>query len=148
MEYLKREWRFITLTFFIFIIFLISYSNHFINGFHFDDSHTIVDNPYIRSIKNIPKFYTDPSTFSTLPNHQSYRPFVTTTLTLDYWFGKGLNPKYFHLSMFINYTILIVLLFFFFFKIMNISFTNEINKILVLFSISWPINILSGGWVN
>jgi hypothetical protein len=54
----------------------LAYANHFRNGFHFDDSHTIIDNAYIRSLKNTPLFFTDARTFSVLPANRTYRPLV------------------------------------------------------------------------
>ena len=75
----------------LFIIFFIclflTYSNHFNNGFHFDDAQTIVDNVHIRTLKNIPRFFVDPRMFSSLPDHWGLRPVVTTTLAIDYWLG-------------------------------------------------------------
>jgi Flp pilus assembly protein TadD len=68
---------------------LVAYGNHFDNGFHFDDSHAIVDNPAIRSLANVPRFFTDATTFSVLPSNQSYRPVLQTTLAIDYWLGGG-----------------------------------------------------------
>lgn len=65
------------------------YLNHFDNGFEFDDSHTIVNNMYIRDVGNIPLFFKDAETFSTLPLNQSYRPIVTTSLAIDYWLAKN-----------------------------------------------------------
>ena len=58
----------------------ISYSNHFDNGFHFDDSHAVVDNPYIRSLGNAHLFFTDPKTFSVLPANRTWRPLVSLSL--------------------------------------------------------------------
>ena len=43
----------------------ITYANHFNNSFHFDDGHTIVTNPYIKSFSNTWLFFTDGRTFST-----------------------------------------------------------------------------------
>src|ERR1700719_2959464 len=65
----------------------IAYSNHFDNPFHFDDEHTIVTNYYIRDLKNIPKFFTDATTSSSLPANQAYRPGVTTLNAIDVWLG-------------------------------------------------------------
>ncbi|HNZ42878.1 MAG TPA: tetratricopeptide repeat protein [Bacteroidales bacterium] len=96
---------------------VITYSNHFNNGFHFDDSHTIQDNPYITSLKNVPLFFKDTKTFSSMPSHQGYRPMVTTTLAVDYWLGGGLKPFYFHLSTFLWFVLLCILLFFVYKKI-------------------------------
>ncbi len=78
-----------------------TYANHFQNGFHFDDFHTIVNNPYIRDLSNLPRFFTDATTFSVLPANRSYRPFVSAALALDYSFGHGYIPFWFHLSTFL-----------------------------------------------
>ena len=70
---------------------LAAYSNHFQNSFHFDDAHTIVNNAVIRDLRNIPFFFRDATTFSSLPSNQSYRPLVSTLLAIDYQLGGGLN---------------------------------------------------------
>lgn len=98
----------------LFIVLLITYSNHFNNGFHFDDSHTIVTNVNIRSLKNIPNFFVDTKMVSSSKDHWGLRPFVTTTLAIDYWLASGLNPFYFHLSTFLFFIALLVLMFFMF----------------------------------
>lgn len=77
-----------------------AYANHFRNSFHFDDSHTVQSNPYIRSLRNIPRFFTDAKTFSVLPANQTYRPMVSTSLAMDYAVGHGYNPFWFHFSTF------------------------------------------------
>jgi len=84
---------------------LAAYSNHFGNGFHFDDQHAIVDNPAIRSVANVPRFFSDARTFSHNPPSQSYRPLVTTSLALDYWLGGGLKLFWFHLSTFVWFVV-------------------------------------------
>jgi hypothetical protein len=96
------------------LLTLAAYANHFRNDFHFDDSHTIQNNAYVRSVRNIPWFFTSAATFSAKPANQSYRPLVTTTLAIDYRLGGGLNPLAFHITSFALYLIqcgLIVVLF-------------------------------------
>src|ERR1700719_3576788 len=86
----------------------IAYSNHFDNPFHFDDEHTIVTNYYIRDLKNIPKFFTDATTSSSLPANQAYRPGVTTLNAIDTWLGGKPTadgkmepmPTFFHIHIF------------------------------------------------
>jgi Flp pilus assembly protein TadD len=87
------------------------YSNHFGNGFHFDDWHTITQNPAIRELRNIPQFFTDGRTMSVLPANQAYRPIVTLSLALDHWMGGGLQPFAFHASMFGCFLVLLGCLF-------------------------------------
>jgi len=94
------------------LVLIAAYANHFNNGFHFDDSHTVVDNVHIRTLKNIPAFFSDPKMFSADPLHWSLRPVVTTTLAIDYWIAGGLTPFYFQLSTFIWFVLLGVLIFF------------------------------------
>ena len=91
-------------------LLLLAYSNHFHNSFHFDDSHTIVDNAAIRDLRNIPRFFTDAATFSALPSNQSYRPLVSTTLAIDYALAGGLNPFWFQLSDFLSFIAEVILL--------------------------------------
>jgi tetratricopeptide (TPR) repeat protein len=74
------------------------YWNHFDNTFHFDDSHTITDNVYIRDVKqHYKKYFTDARTITPLPANQTYRPLLTFSLAIDYWasyqLGKGLGNK-------------------------------------------------------
>ena len=49
------------------VLTVAAYSNSFHNAFHFDDSHTIVNNLFIRNIANTPLFFKDSTTFSSLP---------------------------------------------------------------------------------
>jgi hypothetical protein len=77
-----------------------AYSNHFDNPFHFDDSHSIVANAYLRDLGNVPLHITDPETRSTLPTNRADRPVLMVTLVVDYWLGEGRDPFYFHLSTF------------------------------------------------
>ncbi len=110
------------------IVTTITYLNHFDNGFHFDDSHTIENNPFIRSLHHIPSFFTDGTTFSSLPQNQSYRPLVSTSLAIDYWLaGNTYNTFFFHLTSYILYLFLGIFLFLFSHKIFNISYTNKYN---------------------
>ena len=95
----------------IIVATFLTYSNHFHNAFHFDDSHTIQDNIHIRSLKNIPQFFYKPEMFSASPAHWGLRPLVTTTLAMDYHWGQSLDPFFFHVSNF-SYHLLIVLLLF------------------------------------
>jgi len=80
---------------------VLAYSNHFDNGFYFDDIHTIVSNDYVTDISNVPEFFKDAATFSSLPANRAYRPMATTLNAFDYWLaGDELDPFYFHLDIF------------------------------------------------
>jgi Flp pilus assembly protein TadD len=99
-------------------ILLAAYSNHFQNSFHFDDAHTIVNNAAIREIRNIPFFFSDARSFSSLPSNQSYRPLVSTLMAIDYQLGGG-NPLPFHLSIFALFVALILLIAFVIYRLID-----------------------------
>ena len=56
----------------VLILTSLVYSNHFNNPFFFDDSHTIQSNQAITSLDEWTGFFTDASTFSSLPANRSY----------------------------------------------------------------------------
>lgn len=123
----------LALSFVAILLLTLFYSNHFDNGFYFDDSHTITDNVYIRKISNIPLFFTNPETASVLPGNRSYRPLVVTMNAFDYWVaGNKYDSHYFHYNIYITYLLQLVLMFFFFRNIFNISFPHRWNNYIAL----------------
>lgn len=80
------------------VLVIAAYSNSLESSFHFDDVHVIETNLFLRSLGNIPRFFTDANTFSSLPQNAAYRPLVTLSLALDYAWGGGLAPRAFHVT--------------------------------------------------
>jgi tetratricopeptide (TPR) repeat protein len=101
------------------LVVLAAYANHFQNSFHFDDSHTIVENRFVRDLHNVPGFFTDATRFSVNPAGQVYRPIVSVSLAIDYRLGKGYVPFFFHLSTFLWFAVQLILMFFLFRRIMD-----------------------------
>jgi tetratricopeptide (TPR) repeat protein len=124
-------------TILLLLVVTATYSNHFHNGFHFDDDHSIVNNPYIRDIKNIPLFFKDGTTSSILPQNQAYRPVVTTSLALDYKMGNGYDLFRFHLSTYILFLTQGLLMLLFFKKLLNLSSSNKYTGYVALFTTAW-----------
>src|SRR5580692_5850006 len=98
---------------------LLVYANHFHNDFHFDDSHSIVQNPYIRDLSNFGGFFTNIETSTVLPANRTWRPLVTASLAFDYWLGHGLKPFYFHVSTMFWFLVQLALMFALFRKIFD-----------------------------
>jgi protein O-mannosyl-transferase len=115
----------------------VAYSNHFQNAFHFDDFHTIVNNPAIRSLTQLPHFFTDARTFSILPTHASYRPLVSASAALDYRLGGGLNPLFFHISTFAWFILQLGLMYLLFVRMMDLTLSGPNNRYFALFAVVW-----------
>lgn len=125
---------------FIGMIFVtIIYANHFNNSFHFDDSHTIVNNMAIREIGNLTSFFKDGTTFSSLPSNQSYRPVVTTLNAIDYYFSGTEKPEplSFHISIFISYLCTGLLLFVMLKHILVVSGHTLYSNVIALLGTFW-----------
>jgi tetratricopeptide (TPR) repeat protein len=75
---------------------VLCYANSLAIPFHFDDWHVIEENPYIRSLDNVPRFFVDPSTFSVNPRSRLLRPVLLTTFAVNYAVS-GLAPWSYHL---------------------------------------------------
>ena len=64
------------------------YANSLSGSFHYDDFHSIVENPAVRSLANIPAYFTDMELFSTDREKGMYRPVLLTTYALNYAAGE------------------------------------------------------------
>ena len=114
-----------------------AYANHFHNDFHFDDDHTIRNNHFIRDVHNIPRFFVDPKTFSSLPANQSYRPLLTTTLALDYWMAGGLDPWAFHATSFALFALQCAAMLVLYRRLMDRARPHAWNRWIALFAATW-----------
>jgi Flp pilus assembly protein TadD len=61
-----------------------AYSNALHVGFHFDDWHVLQDNPHVRTLRSIPRFFVDPDTTTVLRENKDLRPVLMTTFALNY----------------------------------------------------------------
>ena len=125
------------LPFLLIINLLALYAGHFDNEFQFDDAHTVKTNHYIRRLSNIPEFFVNPKTFSTLPSNQSYRPMLTTTYAIDYYLGGKVEPFFFHLSSFLFFMIQLIVMFLLFQRLLCLSFSKTETYYLSLFAVAW-----------
>jgi len=113
------------------------YANSFGNAFHFDDLHTVSDNPAIRSLANLPRIFTDATAFSVVPANQSYRPLVTASLAFDYALGRGYNLFWFHLSTLVWFLVLLALLYFLLERLLDLMEPGRVNRWLALGICGW-----------
>ena len=60
--------------------------------FFLDSGHTILENPAVRSLGNLPRFFVDPGSFSTLRSNVDYRPVLLASYALDHALGGYAMP--------------------------------------------------------
>jgi tetratricopeptide (TPR) repeat protein len=72
------------------------YANCLDNAFQLDDSYGLTDNPWIRDLRHIPRYFTDPFTLTSLRANADYRPLLQITYALNYAIS-GLNTWSWHL---------------------------------------------------
>jgi len=125
------------LAFLAFVLLIAAYSNHFHNGFHFDDMHAVVNNLYIRDIHNIPAFFVDPRMYSADPSHWGLRSLVTSSLAVDYWMSGSLDPYWFQMSTFIWHILLCIIIFFLYKLLLKNSFKGGWASYLAIAGTAW-----------
>src|SRR5439155_23663613 len=80
-----------------------AYSGGFGIGFYFDDAIGIAHNPSIRSLRNIPSFFTDPYATWTDHTQVDLRPFLLITYAGNYAIS-GVRPWSYHaLSLILHF---------------------------------------------
>ncbi len=78
-------WRF---PLFLGVVVAITYGNSLNGSFHYDDFHSLVANPHIRSLTNIPSFFADPALFSSDVDKAMYRPVLLLSYAVNYALGE------------------------------------------------------------
>jgi len=66
------------------------------NSFHYDDEHSILQNPHIRQLSSIPDFFSDPAQFSVDAEKGMYRPLLLVSYALNFALG-GFSVTGYHL---------------------------------------------------
>lgn len=62
------------------------------NSFHYDDEHSLLHNPHLRSLRALPSFFADAHTFSVNPDYAMYRPMVVAAHAFNHALG-GYEPR-------------------------------------------------------
>jgi protein O-mannosyl-transferase len=100
MKFKTKHFHILLIVLFTFVI----YSNTFFNGFVFDDEFFIVDNFEMRSLKNIPSYFSEPSVGNL------YRPVRSVLYSVTFFFWK-LNPFGYHLNAIILHLLISVVVY-------------------------------------
>jgi uncharacterized protein (TIGR02996 family) len=128
---------------------LFAYSNSLHNIFHYDDLHVIVNNVYVRTLRNIPLFFRDAYTFSSIPEHATYRPLVSTTYAIDYAIGGGLDPVPFHVTQILLLIVIWAMLITFLRKSLDVWRPSPRNRWIALSAATiWAIHTVNTETLN
>ena len=73
-----------SLSIWCFVLAILTYATSINNPFHFDDFHSIVENPHLRNLKNIPIFFVDTQTFSVEQGGKMFRPLLLASFAINY----------------------------------------------------------------
>lgn len=97
---------------------MLLYATTLHNGFVYDDTYTIVNNRFIKSLNNLPRLVS--KDYFILSSETTYRPIVTITYFIDYA-AYGLRPWGFHLTNILIHAANGVLLYIFLALLFNTS---------------------------
>ena len=71
-------------------------------SFHFDDEHSLLENPHVRSLSHAADFFRDPQMFSRNEGSQMYRPLVLLSYALNYRWGAYSSSGYLVANWFVH----------------------------------------------
>jgi Tfp pilus assembly protein PilF len=83
------------------------YSNGYHHAFQLDDAYTVVSNPAVRSLTNIPRYFADPATYTSIREQADYRPLLQFTYALDYAIG-GYTQWWWHFTQVLLHAIVVL----------------------------------------
>jgi tetratricopeptide (TPR) repeat protein len=96
----------------LFALAFIVYANSYQHAYPLDAGHAIVDNVAIRSFNNIPAFFTDANTSSSLASNIDYRPIPLISYAINYAIS-GYNTWSWHLLQILLHALFAYYLFLF-----------------------------------
>ncbi len=116
---------------FVFIFFIV-YIPSFNVGYEFDDSHTILSNQFVHSLKYFLEPWTSAKTYSSTPENYGYRP-VTINFSQIVWFLGNGNPVAFQIAKKLIYLFLAIIVTLFWVELF--SFIKPLKHPQILFGL-------------
>jgi tetratricopeptide (TPR) repeat protein len=92
------------------VVIAAVYANSLGGGFHFDDEHALRQNPFIRSLAHVPRFFVDPDTTTVLRENKDLRPLLLVTFALNHAISGDATWSY-HLLNLVLHWLAVVLVF-------------------------------------
>ena len=86
----------------IIVAVFLAYANSFGNGWHYDDVHTITENPHIRSLEDPIGFFTDRTRFARDADKAMFRPLLVVTLASNYAWSELETGSYHVVNLLIH----------------------------------------------
>ncbi|TMA46733.1 MAG: tetratricopeptide repeat protein [Deltaproteobacteria bacterium] len=85
------------------LVIALAYSNGLTIGFHFDDWHALQQNPFVRSLANLPRFFVDPNTTTVLPENKDLRPMLLASFALNHAISGDATWSYHVLNLILHW---------------------------------------------
>jgi tetratricopeptide (TPR) repeat protein len=138
-----RRWHLALLAVLPFIVF----SNNYSHDYLLDDGYTLVSNPNIRSLDNIPRYFVDPSTYTSLREQADYRPILQVTQALNYAMG-GYDTRWWHFTQIVLHVLVTIGIYFLCRRIIALSGERVPDWIPLIAAAVFAVHPGSSGVVN
>lgn len=123
------------------------YSNNFQHDYQLDSSYTLLENQAVRHLSNIPRYFVDPSTYTSLREQVDYRPVLQITYALDYWLG-GYETWWWHFTQILLHASVVIGLYFFGRRFADLTGRDEAPLVAFLAALVFAVHPASSGVVN
>ena len=123
------------------------YANSYRHAYHLDDAYTLVSNPNIRSLTNIPRFFVDPGTYTSVREQADYRPVLQASYALNYRLG-GYETPWWHFTQILLHAIVTVGLFALTRRILELLGEAHRDSIAFVAALIFAVHPAASGVVN
>lgn len=100
------------------IVCFAIYSNNYRHAYHLDSGYTILNNPAVRSLATVPRYFVDPATYTSLRAQVDYRPLLQVSYALNYWMS-GYDTWSWHFTQILLHALCAVGLYFFALRVLS-----------------------------
>lgn len=129
------------------VLCFAAFSNNFDHPYHLDSGYTLLDNPAVRSLKNVPSYFVDPSTYTSLREQVDYRPVLQVTYAINYWLG-GYNTWWWHFTQIVLHFAVTLGLYFLCLRILSFVGEECPEPLAFLAAIAFAVHPTASGVVN
>src|SRR5262249_18618423 len=85
------------------LVIALAYANSLTIGYHFDDWHALQQNPFVRSLANVPRFFVDANTTTVLHENKDLRPILLTTFAFNHAISGDATWSYHVLNLILHW---------------------------------------------
>jgi tetratricopeptide (TPR) repeat protein len=123
------------------------YANNYRHAYHLDDAYTLLNNPSVRSLELVPRYFADPATYTSLREQADYRPILQVSYALNYRMG-GYDTWWWHFTQVLLHALVSIGVFAFARRVLTLLDQHDPTAAALVAAAIFAIHPAASGVVN